>query len=438
MNKRKRILLSTIFLVFTVSMLVTVGEVYGQMSDGLKAGAVKVNITPPEDANFKMRGYGGQREGFTGILDSLYVRTIVVDDGENQAAIMVTDLVAISDIMWEKISERIERETGINRENLLLAATHTHSAPDIYQNEGIDEKLEVYIQSVSDKIVQSVNNAQARRVKARIGVAQGHADINVNRVAQTETGGYWLGQNLDGISDETVHVVKFEDLQGRPIAILVNYGVHAVVAGPENLHITADLPGATSRLVEQHYGDGVIVPWTSGAAGDQNPIYAILDDPHDGGIQLYGSPMNAQAKILGEEVIRVAENMERMASNASIRGGQKVVSVPGKERNQYNPTANYTFVDADPLDIRLTMLKVGHVAFGGVSGEVLTRIGKRFKAESPFSESIMITNANGASGYLLDDKAYERPGYEFTSTRAKEGAEDAIVNGLIDLMLAKD
>jgi hypothetical protein len=135
-----------------------------------------------------------------------------------------------------------------------------------------------------------------------------------------------------------------------------------------------------------------------------------------------------------DEVIRVAERMERTTRWGDIRGLQKMVSVPGKERNEYSPTGTYTFVDADPLDIRLSLLLIGNVAFAGVSGEVLTGIGQRLKEESPLRETVMITHCNGGSGYLPDDKAYETPGYEIMTTRAKEGAEDAIVNGLLDLI----
>ena len=48
-------------------------------------------------------------------------------------------------------------------------------------------------------------------------------------------------------------VARFEDLTGKPIAFWINYGVHAVVMGPENYQVTGDLAGATSRFVEQHY-----------------------------------------------------------------------------------------------------------------------------------------------------------------------------------------
>ncbi|HUF11100.1 MAG TPA: hypothetical protein VMO47_17395 [Rhodothermales bacterium] len=77
---------------------------------------------------------------------------------------------------------------------------------------------------------------------------------------------------------------------------------------------------------------------------------------------------------------------------------------------------------------------VGHVALAGVSGEVLTRIGEHLKNESPFRDTIMITHANGSSGYLPGDNDFKTPGYEVMVSRAKVGAEGAIVDGLLDLM----
>jgi hypothetical protein len=65
----------------------------------------------------------------------------------------------------------------------------------------------------------------------------------------------------------------------------------------------------------------------------------------------------------------------------------------------------------------------------------LTNIGLRLKRESPFNRTIMITHCNGSNGYLPDDAAYDQVSYEIVTTRAKQGcAEDAIVNGLLEMM----
>jgi len=393
-----------------------------------QAGAARIEITPPKDAGIRMSGYGGRDEPFEGVFDKLYYRAVVVDDGTTQAAIVVGDVASIGSAFWKDVSARIEAETGIPRGNVLLAATHTHGGPLLaYHSRRPDANQQAYTDDVADRIVEVVRSAKQEMVPALMGVGTGQANINVNRRARLPDGGYWLGQNPDGPSDKTVHVVKFAAADGRPIALLINYGVHATVLGPKNLRITADVAGATSRYVEERFGDEIVAPWTSGAAGDQAPLYNAQDDL---------KWCRALGQILGDEVIRVAEGV-RMSKRADLRALQTVVVCPGKRAapgERFRGQGEYHYLDAEPVEIRLSVLMLNHVALCGVSGEVLTMIGQRLKRESPFADTIMVTHCNGSSGYLADDAAYEQVSYEIAVTRVKSGAEDAIVGGLLDLL----
>src|SRR5947208_15231866 len=66
--------------------------------------------------------------------------------------------------------------------------------------------------------------------------------------------------------------MKFETIDGTPIAVYYNYAVHAVIAGQLD-QVSADIPGAASTYVEDSYDDNIVAIWSTGAAGDQNPIY---------------------------------------------------------------------------------------------------------------------------------------------------------------------
>jgi hypothetical protein len=340
-----------------------------------------------------------------------------------------SEFAAIPNGFWEEITARITQETGIPREHILLTATHTHAAPDLARlPDAADPRHAAYYRELREKLMGAVIEARAKLQPARFGFGTGKASVNMNRRARLTNGGYWLGNNPDGPSDKTVAVLKFENESGQPIAILVNYSVHGTVMGPRNYSISGDLPGETSRLVEQHFGGDVVVPWTSAAAGDQDPIYRVGDD--------FNSVL-VLGQILAEEVIRVADTI-KTSNRASIRGAQRVIACPGKQ----NPPGqgrrddlNYQFLDADPVDIRISLLMLNHVAISGVSGEVLTGIETRLENETPFRATMMLTHANGRSGYIPDDAAYEKISYEIVTTRVKQGcAEDAIVNGLIDMM----
>jgi hypothetical protein len=85
------------------------------------------------------------------------------------------------------------------------------------------------------------------------------------------------------------------------------------------------------------------------------------------------------------------------------------------------------------VKIRLSLLTVGGVAISGVSGEVLNPIYQQLQRRSP--GVVMITHANGASGYIPHDDAFGEGGYEPTTSRLQPGcAERAVVNGIVELM----
>ncbi len=394
----------------------------------LRAGAAKIDITPAAGAALQLSGYANRTAGFKGIHDDLNIRAIVVDDGAGQAAIVSCEVIGLSNAFWEKVTERVTREIGIARDNLILASVHTHAAPStgVYGGGQLSADQAAYVARLEDAILESIRQAKSRLQLARIGFGTGTAKVNMNRRARNGEGGWMLGNNPDGVSDKTVAVIKLETRSGEPLAIFSNYGVHGTVLGAGNLQISSDLPGATSRYVERHHGGKVISLWSSGTAGDQDPIYRTGTDFQN---------VTALGTILGEEVVQVADAI-KTTGRAHIRGMQRVVTCPGKRTVQTpGPGREYKFEDSDPVAIRLSLLVINDIAITGVSGEVLTNIGLRLKRESPFNRTIMITHCNGSSGYLPDDAAYEQVSYEILTTRAKRGcAEDAIVNGLSAMM----
>lgn len=414
----------------------------------LRVGAARIDITPSEDAALPMAGYASRTQGFRGIHDHVFVRAIVLDDGASQAALVAWESLFVPEAIWAETSRRIAFETGIPPERLLLSAVHDHGAPTLPAANPTPQQ-QAYINTIENSAVEAVHKAKAQLQPARFGIGTATASVNVNRREFSEGRGWWLGFNENGPSDKTVTVLRFEDLTGKPIAFWINYPVHAVVMGPENYQVTGDLAGATSRFVEQHYlgndrprsdagvrvrlrpdervsGDGVVAVWTSGAAGDQNPVSAASGEDF--------TLVDALGKILGEAVLRAASSV-KTTTDASIRGGQKVATCPGR-RVEPGPTprAEYTFTEADPVNIRLTLLTINNVALAGVSGEVFTLIARRLSRESRFKPTIMVTHTNGSSGYIPSDEEFEPVSYEVTASRLKPGcAENAIVNGVLEL-----
>jgi len=400
-----------------------------------------------------MEGYAGRKQGFQGIHDQIYVRAIVLNDGTSSAAILAWELIGMPAPVWQDLSQRISKELDIPADNLILAAEHVHSAPSVA---GAYEKGSpatiAYTAKLKAAAFEAVRQAKANLQPGRFGFGTGKAYVNINRREYfPKDGWWWIGYNPEGPSDKTVSVLKFESRSGKPIALFINYGVHGVVMGPDNLEISGDLPGATSRFIERYYegksdprddagwdlqlspqektsDSQVVALWTSGPAGDQNPI--VMENGKD------FSMVDALGRILGEESVRVANNVTNMSPQIKIWGSQRVVTCPGQTVEEgHTPRAEYKFRDSDPVDIRLSLLMLNKIALAGVSGEVLTPIFQRLQNESLFTDTIMVTHANGLSDYIPNDTAYSQIGYEVVSSELKPGcAESGIVNGFVNMM----
>jgi hypothetical protein len=110
--------------------------------------------------------------------------------------------------------------------------------------------------------------ADARRQPARVGAASDEADVAVNREEiDPEDGKVLVGRNPNGVSDRSVDVLRVDDLQGKPIAVIVSYAAHPVVMGYFQYLYSQDYPGVVRRIVEQ--ATGATCLFLTGAAGNQ-------------------------------------------------------------------------------------------------------------------------------------------------------------------------
>ena len=114
----------------------------------LRAGAAKVDVTPSA---------GELPKNSLGVLDRLYARAIVLENGTTSAALITVDAGAIPDALWQTVSGQIETELGIPPARVLLTATHTHSAGGPRGS------------NYSQNIVQAVRLAKQNLTPARIG-----------------------------------------------------------------------------------------------------------------------------------------------------------------------------------------------------------------------------------------------------------------------------
>ncbi len=423
-----------------------------------KVGAAKIDITP-KPADFPPH--------ITGVNDNLYVRAVVIDDGATQSALISTD-PGVSEESWQKYTRQIEKELGIPVVNIFISSSHSHSA--LMMMPGNDPKMALFQSNLDKAVIDVVKQAKSKLQSARIAFGEGKAYLNVNRDAiNPKTRLWYQGSNPDGPSDKTVGVIKFESLNGELIAVYYNYAMHPNTMFMSGV-LSGDFPGMASKYIEEYYDDKPVALWSMGAAGDQNPISTrpMMDvgrfktnaalasgkAKDEAEAIMMGSSMDVQVdpkilarqsqmisslgQLLAEEILNVLDNTEKYESNIHISGDQKVITCPGRKRtNTGREGAAGTYVDGDPVNIRLSLLKIGDIALTGVDAEIYNVIGQQIKNQSTSAKTIVATTTNGManSGYIPNDEAFGRYTFQVLSSRLKPGcAETSIVNGVLDLM----
>ncbi|NTV91492.1 MAG: hypothetical protein HGA22_14225 [Clostridiales bacterium] len=414
----------------------------------LLIGAARIKINIPVDF-FPYESFRGRY--FTGLHDDIYGRCIRIENNRHKALIMSMELGDLGDIeMWlQKISEA----SGVPEECIFLTVTHTHGAPhvsDSYCQKVADVgKTALFGEYVMKAALEAADTAKSNMRPGRLGYGTGQCDINVNRDLIIN-GRSTMAANPHGLSDKTVAVMKFEDLNGAPIAYFINYAVHGAVmfdSKPKDggMLVTGDLPGETSRQIENRYGGGVVALWTSGAAGDQNPRYTAVrktvnemgeierTDALEAGYLL----CQVQAESLAEEVMNVAGSIGKMTEGAGIKGIHKKFAVPGqiKSEHPFDLPEDFVNQDGEPVNMHLSLLLINNIAFVGVPGEPVCSIGMHVKNALPYRNVVVVAHCNGSISYLSDSSGFENRTFEAVVSHVKRGcAEDAIINGANEMI----
>jgi hypothetical protein len=241
-----------------------------------KVGLAQVKITPERPV--LMSGYAGRTKPFEKVAADLYVKVLVLEDRDGHRGVIVTsDLLGFSAAVAEPICERVAKKTGLKREQILLNSAHNHAGPllslKVPQKDdgGTGEAMRTleYTRWLQDRVVEVVVRAAERLEPARLSYGGGVADFVMNRREFTPDG-VILGVNARGLADRTVPVLRVDDAEGKPRAILFGAATHNTTLGQDNLQLCGDYAGYAQAHIQEHF-PGVQAMFMIGCAGDSNP-----------------------------------------------------------------------------------------------------------------------------------------------------------------------
>ena len=411
-----------------------------------KAGAARVDITPPH--GLPMYGYFERIKNHqlaSGTLDPLYARVLVLE-AEKRLALVTLDLGRTFSEPWLHHLRSAARSNS-QIDYLIVAASHTHSGPNILDVHP-DEETAVWENAAMDKIILAIQRATERLVPARIGSGRGQGYVGYNRRQLRSDGSVsMLWSNPSQIPtepvDPVVTVVRIDDLAGDPLAILVNYACHPVVLGADNLKYSADYVGVMLKTVAGAFGDKPICMFLQGADGDINPYYASVPIGQ-GAIE----KLDWTGRQLGMETIRLAQSILTRDSPTSslhfaddaivfplrwhpekFREGLVRVNGPGILQDHADLFAATSAPST--LTLRVTTLLINRqIGFVGMPGEPFVEFQIDLRDRCPVRDCMLLGYTNGYFDYFPTILAASQGGYGAgdSNTYVAVGAGEGMLN----------
>jgi len=415
-----------------------------------QVGAARESITPnlttdrPTLGGYTARG--GKKA--TAVHDPVNATAIVVQAGSQRLALVSCDMLTVPASLTKAVLQNLP---GWTQRELILAATHTHCAPD---SQRLNRRMTFPVPGIAtfdakallwtaDRIAKAVSRAASAVHPAtlRVGSALAglsrlrrvHDPAETNPVAPVGALGdwrEWLAKKGALPDADVLRVAQFDGADGKPIALLANYAAHPTIFDDKMLEISAEWPGVLERAWEQA-NPGAMMAVFNGAQGDRSPS-ADEGGSDEGRLRLYA------ARLLG--VVRQAEANSRRVSGCSLsvsiveQSLPKPIPSPALLETMMANGIPRTLLDSAVAGFVPTMApclvaRLGDMTILAVPGEPSTRVGRALRAAVGDPNAFLIGLANDWVGYILSAEQYARGGYETSVSFHGPGLADAFIRG---------
>lgn len=417
----------------------------------LRAGMSQVVITPP--VGVRLAGYAESVEASTEVLDELYAKALVLEDGGSRIAVVACDLLQLDRDMVSAVRRRIGQTVGIPSEAILAVATHTHSGPDLHS---LDDAT---IDHLVAQIAGAVHGATIVLEDAQIGFGQGACSVGANRrFRDSPDGPYVLYNDPNGLADPRVMVMVVRSASGETRGGLVNYACHPVCLG-HDLRISKDYVHFMCATLKDAWGEDAVPLFLQGCAGNINPRWIWdrpdLSPPPERIMPAELGPRHREMRrlgtILGAEAQKTAESIVVHSAEASLGAVARTVALPLRAdmsvamRESLRRAADSdasahrrygTFLRAlagggTTYAAEVQVLRVGDGLIVGLPGEIFVEYQMEIRERLPGRPVFVAGLANDCVHYIPTPSAFREGGYEPQMSYFAPEAGHLLVEGVI-------
>lgn len=426
------------------------------MNDKIYFGFARRNINPL--VLMSLAGYFNVRI-WEKILDDIEVRVLALHQGEKFTAIIQFDLVTVTQNMADAFFSEIADIKKFNSNNVIITATHSHTAPEIRASKGgfnaqyisfiIKQAAEALREALDDLQVGAVVYGKTRDSRFAFNRRYWMKD------AAVVTNPGKLNPEINSPEGEVDYDIPLLGIkkEGKLHVLIANIVNHTDSIG--GCDVSADWPGFMIKRIKAEIGENTMVLPLIGCAGNINHFDVSTD---------MNQTCYAEAERIGngyaDTIIEALSSLEKMSdcilklrsckvicSSREISEKElfearaamekyKNVSLPANGENMTSedlarktPKVLKYFADAlikiasDETDrvFNLTLISIGSVCIVSLPCEPFVEIGIEIKNKIlPDKLAMVVSHSNGTGaknvggGYIPNEWNYERGGYETT------------------------
>ena len=379
-----------------------------------RAGIAIRNVTP--DPLLPVSGGVGPGHPTTRKEGELTVRALVFEQDGTRVAIVSADFLGFPSTLGNRVRAAVK---GIAPGNILIGATHTHSAPDCYgfpDGKGGTSSDPKYLEIVCTRMAEAINEAMEKLQPARLKVATGEAKGTIAY-------NYYAPQ----LYDPRCHVIQALDASGKPIATLVNYAIHPEVLGNDIGICSPDLIGPLyDRISASGGGTGIFMNSAQGGmvtADNRRP---------NGGEARNWEECRRIGELLADEALRIVQDAPEQPS-PKLSSSARSLSFPVDSllmRDLLKKLPRAAGVAEGTLTTQMNVVNVGNAQILTIPGEALPNIGYYLKRKMRGEHNLLFGLTNDAFGYILtkeDYNSFKRYSY-VSQTSLGERTGEILVN----------
>ncbi len=393
----------------------------------LRVGTALRVITP--DPLLPISGGMGPTVPATRKQGELTARAAVFEQGDTRVAFVSVDLLGFPSVLCDMARALVP---GVPAKNVLIAATHTHSAPDCYafpDGQGGHTGDLKFMDLVCRRIAEAINEAVENLAPARLRVATGKVE---GKVAYN----YYA----PALYDPRASVIQALDAGGKPTLTLVNYAIHPEVLGNDQGILSPDLVGPLCERIEEQVGG--MAMFVNGAQGGmvtadnrnlerpKDSLRAVWEDDRtwDECLRIGRTLADESLRIVADSPVQT----EPALSCDSIDVEFTVESDAIWMAVTHSPL-NYPHRENRQIKTRMNLVNLGTAQIVTIPGEALPNIGFYLKRKMRGEHNLLFGLTNDALGYLMtkvDYGSFDRYSYITRVSLGEMAGEVVMVKAL--------